>query len=158
MRLQGDWREQDVVQCGAFNMTADRRWALQVALVGRLEGLLAGQGINGADVVVFDHVPSEPPRLHVRIDGFAAFPRPLAVGRRALHTFTVHVFDENTGAETSIGTKEIARLQAIADLGLMDWVPLSGATAIQHVSSYSAPDENPLTQHGVSKFTTYIGE
>lgn len=138
-------------------MTIEQRWPLQEAIYARLIDALSGQGVNGADIPVFDHVPHQPPRLHVRIDGFGLLPGRTSNGRRARHAFIVHVFDENTGSETSLGSKEIARLQAIIVNALDDWPPLNGATGIKHISSNSAPDEDELTQHGVSRFSTHIG-
>lgn len=138
-------------------MTVSQRWPLQQAVWARLSAELAGQGVDGTDVPVFDHVPASPPRLHVRIDGFGVVPGPTNNGRRARHDFIVHVFDENSGPETGSGTAEIARLQPIIVAALEDWAPLNGATGIKHISTNSAPDEDPLTQHGISRFSTQIG-
>lgn len=138
-------------------MTIAHRWPLQQAVYARLVAQLVGEGLDGADVPVFDHVPSEPPRLHIRIDGFGVFPGPSSNGKRARHDFSVHIFDDNTGADTGAGSAEIARLQPIVVGALEDWFPLVGATGITHISSNSAADEDPLTQHAVSRFSTHIG-
>lgn len=139
-------------------MTIGQSWPLQQAVFARLVEALAGQGIDGADVPVFDHVPQDPARLHVRIDGFFLVPGSVKAGRRGLHRFTVHVFDDQTGARTGAGREQVARLQALAVAALEDWPPFPGATAIEHLQSESAPDAEPATQHGVSRFQTYIGE
>ena len=139
-------------------MTIEQRWPLQQAVFQRLTDALAGQGISGADVPVFDHVPQGAvARLHVRIDGFSIVPGSADNGRRARHDFMVHVFDDNRGDQRSAGLEQVARLQAIVVNALEDWPPLNGATGIKHLSSNSAPDEDELTQHGVSRFSTHIG-
>lgn len=138
-------------------MTVSQRWPLQQAVHAKLTSALLGEGLGGANVPVFDHVPNDPPRLHVRIDGFGVIPGPSHNGRRARHMFMVHVFDENTGADTGTGTIEIARLQAVIVAALDEWPPFEGATGIEHISSNSADDNDPLTQHGVSRFSTQIG-
>lgn len=138
-------------------MTVAQRWPLQTAVYARLVAQLAGEGIEGTDVPVFDHVPANPPRLHVRIDGFSIIPGSASNGRRARHDFSVHVFDDNTGTETGAGMEEVARLQPIVVAALEDWSPLVGATGITHISSNSAEDSDPMTQHAVSRFSTHIG-
>ena len=138
-------------------MTVLQRWPLQQAVYARLVAQLAGQGGGGSDIPVFDHVPRNPPRLHVRIDSFAVVPGSTANGARARHDFSVHVFDDNTGADTGAGMAEIARLQPIVVAALEDWSPLVGATGITHIISFSASDNDPLSQHGISRFSTQIG-
>lgn len=138
-------------------MTIAQRWSLQQAVYARLVAQLSEQGVDGADVPVFDHVPAKPPRLHVRIDGFSIVPGSTSNNRRARHDFSVHVFDDNTGADTGTGMAEVARLQPLVVAALEDWPPLVGATGIRHISSNSAADEDPLTQHVVSRFSTHIG-
>lgn len=139
-------------------MTVAQSWPLQQAVFSRLVEALAGQGIGGAAVPVFDHVPPKPPRLHVRIDGFFILPGDVKSRRRAQHRFIVHVFDDQTGDDTGAGREQVARLQPIVVAALEHWSPFPGATAIEHVSSESAPDEDPAMQHGLSRFRTYIGE
>ncbi len=138
-------------------MTITQCWPLQQAVYARLVAALAGRGIDGVDVPVFDHVPSQPPRLHVRIDGFGVIPGTTSNGRRARHDFSVHVFDDNTGVETGAGRAEVARLQPLIVETLEDWPPLTGATGISHISSTSAADDDALTPHVVSRFSTQIG-
>lgn len=137
-------------------MSVEHRWTLQQAIWARLTDALSGQGIDGADVPVFDHVPTNPPRLHVRIDGFGAFPGGSSNSRQSRHDFSVHVFDDSTGADTGAGAQEVARLQPIVVAALEDWPPINGATGITHIRSNSAEDEDPLTQHGISRFSTII--
>lgn len=138
-------------------MTVQQQWPLQQAIYERLTQSLAGKGLSGADVPVFDHVPASPPRLHVRIDGFGVIPGSTNNGKRSRHDFSVHIFDDNTGGETGAGTAEVKRLQALIVTALDDWSPFEGATAIRHIQTNSAPDEDPLTEHGVSRFSTNIG-
>lgn len=139
-------------------MSVNERWPLQKAVYQRLTAALQGAGVSGEDVPVFDHVPQGiSDRLHVRIDGFSVSPGAANNGRRARHNFLVHVFDDNKGGQRGAGQEEIARLQAIVVNALDDWPPLNGATGIKHISSNSAPDEDELTQHGVSRFSTHIG-
>ena len=138
-------------------MTVRHQWPLQQAVYRKLVEVLSGQGIDGADIPIFDHVPNDPPRLHLRIDGFSVLPSETANGDRAFHQFSVHIFDDNTGENTGAGTAEIARLQSVVVGALTDWTPIDGATGLRHHSSYSAADENPLVQHGISKFSTFIG-
>ena len=138
-------------------MTVARQWQLQQAVYGRLAAELVGQGVNGEDVPVYDHIPSDPLRLHVRIDGFSVIPGSASNGHRARHDFSVHVFDDNTGIDTGTGTAEIARIQPIVVAALEDWSPLVGATGITHISSNSAAGEGQLTRQGISRFSTQIG-
>lgn len=139
-------------------MSIEQRWPLQIAVYQKLTAALSGQGIAGEDVQVFDHVPQDlSDRLHVRIDGFSISPGRADNGRRARHNFMVHVFDDNKGGQRGAGQEQVARLQAIIVNALEDWPPLNGATGIKHLSSNSAPDEDELTQHGVSRFSTHIG-
>lgn len=139
-------------------MTIHHQWPLQQAVWARLEQALVGQGIGGVDVEVFDHVPADPDRLHARIDGFQLVPHDTKAGRRALHEFNVHVFDDNTGQNTGLGTKEVARLQSLVVASLEEWSPLPGATGIKHISSNSAADNEPLSLHRISRFSTSIGD
>ncbi|MEP4195980.1 MAG: hypothetical protein ABJL99_10135 [Aliishimia sp.] len=138
-------------------MSIDQRWPLQQAVFARLSERLVSEGLNGEDVPVFDHVPSHAPRLHVRIDGFSIVPGTTGKGRRDKHQFLAHVFDDNTGDMTGVGTGEIARLQTIVVGALEDWSPLNGATGITHIRTNSAQYEDPLSQHGISRFSTMIG-
>ncbi|WP_299686690.1 hypothetical protein [uncultured Tateyamaria sp.] len=139
-------------------MTIQQQWPLQQAVWQRLTDALMGQGIGGADVPVFDHVPREPERLHVRIDGFLVVPHATKAGRRGRHEFSVHVFDDSTGDVTGRGGENVARLQPIVVAALEDWFPLPGATGIEHISSNSAADDDPLNQHRISRFSTHIGD
>lgn len=138
-------------------MTLAQRWPLQKAIHARLVARLAGQGIDGADVPVFDHVPFEPPRLHVRLDGFTVTPGPASNGHRARHEFRVHVFDDNTGPATGAGSREVAGLCPIVVGALADWSPLTGATGITHIATTSAAHTDPLSAHALSRFFTHIG-
>lgn len=132
-----------------------RQWDLQQAIFARLSAALAGQGVGGADVAVFDHIPQDPDRLHVRIDAFRVVPGGTRAGRTDQHSFSVHVFDDNTGDATGAGRAEIARLLPLVVDALEDWQPFEGATAVQLITIDSAPDA--ASQGGVCKFQTMIG-
>jgi hypothetical protein len=137
-------------------MAVRHEWLLQQAVYQVLTAALVGQAIDGDDVPVFDHVPADPPRLHLRIDGFGVVPGDASNDDRARHEFRVHIFDENTGDQTGGGNKEVMRLQAIVVAALEDWPPITGATGIMHLSSNSAADDSPQTRHRFSRFSTQI--
>lgn len=140
-------------------MSISKAWDLQQAVYARLVAQLTGQGPGGVDVPVFDHAPSDPPRMHVRIDGFNVVQRQLKANK-TLHAFNVHVFDRPTD-QTSIarGQKEAKQLQQTIVAALHDWQPSSAisASAIRHSSSDIQADEDGLTQHAISRFETFIG-
>lgn len=140
-------------------MSISRQWELQQAIHAQLTAELAGEGPGATDVDVFDHVPREPDRLHVRIDGFGASRR-LIKGDKTLHEFLVHVFDKpTTEASSGRGQKTVRQLQAVIVAALDDWVPaVTGATAIRHLGSDAVPDQDGLTAHAVSRFQIYMSE
>lgn len=149
-------------------MSAQQRWELQQAIYARLTAQLAGQGPGGANVTVYDHVPADPPRIHVRIDGFNIVQRQIKANK-TLHGFNVHVFDRPTSESGSArGQMTVAVLQEKIIAALHDWVPLNGsvspvvavtgASAIRHDDSFVAPDEDGLTQHAASRFQVYISQ
>lgn len=140
-------------------MSAQQGWPLQQAIYARLVAQLAGQGPGGADVPVYDHVPADPPRVHVRIDGFTADQRPIKCDS-TLHAFTVHVFDRPTSESGAArGMKTVRELQQTIVAALHQWNPsVTGASAIRHSGSFTAPDEDGLTAHAASRFNVFVGE
>jgi len=136
-------------------MSFSQRSALQSAVYGRLVSQLAGAGTGQSDVPVFDHVPSNPSRLHIRVEGWFYIPSDRKGGTMGRHRFRVKVFDENTGANTSRGMDEVTRLQTIVVAALENWSPITGATAIELLGSEDAPDdETGLIASAVCQFST----
>lgn len=149
-------------------MSVQRRWEIQQAIYSRLTAELAGQGPGGANVTVYDHAPADPPRVHVRIDGFNVVQRPIKSDKTLL-AFNVHIFDRPTTQSTSArGQKTAAELQEKVVAALHNWLPIDpsaspsapvlGASAIRHSDSSSAPDDDGLTQHAISRFSVYIAQ
>lgn len=138
-------------------MSGQLAWELQQAVYTRLAAQLAGLGPGGADVEVFDHVPSNPPRVHCRIDGFNIVQRQIKADK-TLQGFNVHIFDRpTTGTTAARGQKTTKILQERVVAALHDWTPaFSGAGMIQHNNSDILPDEDGLTQHGLSRFLVYL--
>lgn len=139
-------------------MSVSVSWPLQQAIYSRLTAQLAGQGPAGSSVSVYDYVPSSPPRVHVRIDGFNANQRPIKADKTQ-HYFSVHVFDRPTSdSDAGRGQKTAKVLQQTIVAALHDWKPsVTGASEIRHVESFIAPDEDGLTQHAASRFSVHIG-
>lgn len=138
-------------------MSVSVSWPLQQAIYTRLVAQLAGQGPNGSDVAVYDHVPADPTRVHVRIDGFNAVQRPLK-SDKTQHFFFVHVFDRPTGGDDSgRGQKTAKVLRQTIVAALHDWNPsVTGASKIRHEQSTIETDEDGLTQHAFSRFNVHI--
>lgn len=138
-------------------MSAQQRWELQQAVYDRLTAQLAGDGPDGADVTVYDHVPADPSRVHARIDGFNIVQRPIK-SDKTLYGFNVHVFDRPTDQSSAArGQKTVAELQEKVVTALHGWLPgVTGASAIRHDTSDVMPDEDGLTQHALSRFTIHI--
>lgn len=139
-------------------MSAQQRWELQQAVYDRLTAQLAGQGPDGADVTVYDHVPEGPSRVHARIDGFNIVQRPIK-SNKTRYAFNVHVFDRpTTQSSAARGQKTVAGLQETIISALHGWLPaVTGASHIRHDTSDVMPDEDGLTQHALSRFTLFIG-
>lgn len=139
-------------------MTVSQSWAFQQALHTRLEAQLAGQGPAGADVTVYDHVPTSPARVHCRIDGFNAVQRPWKADKTE-HFFSVHVFDKPTSeTATAQGQKTVKVLQQTIVAALHLWDPsVTGASPVKHQGSEIVPDDDALTQHALSRFSVHIG-
>jgi hypothetical protein len=147
-------------------MTIQNRWELQEALIARLEAALAGQGFPPDDPedeigdvpVIVDITESKVP-LFVRIDGFAVLQGAGGAGHIDRHSFIAHVFCVNTPSDSDLivdGGKEVARIQSLVVSALDGWEPLTGASGIEHISTADAPDEDPATHHGISKFKVMI--
>lgn len=147
-------------------MTVQKRWDLQKALVVQLEGSLAEQAIPSDDpdvltgnVPVETDVTEDDHQLFVRLDSFGLLQGGGGAGHIDRHTFMAHVFCDNTASDSDIivdGAEEVARIQALVVDALEGWEPLEGASGIEHISSTDAPDEDPTTHHGVSRFKVMI--
>ncbi|XAT57850.1 hypothetical protein GN241_11050 [Rhodobacteraceae bacterium IMCC1335] len=147
-------------------MTIHNRWELQKALIARLEEALENQAFppddpddeTGDVPVVVDITEGNHP-LFVRIDGFGVLQGASGAGHIDRHTFMAHVFCVNTPSDSDLivdGGKEVARIQSLVVSALDGWEPLTGASGIEHISTADAPDEDPATHHGVSKFKVMI--
>lgn len=139
-------------------MTAARAWATQQAIYARLTAQLASQGPDSSDVEVFDHVPSNPARVHCRIDGFNIVQLPIKCDNTK-HFFSVHIFDRpESESGAGRGQKTVKELQQTVIAALHDWLPsVTGASEVRHIDSFIAPDEDGLTQHAASRFSVHIG-
>ena len=140
-------------------MSAQQGWALHQAVYARLGAQLAGQGPNGTNIEVFDHVPENPARVHCRIDGFNMLQRQIKANKTR-HFFIVHLFDRpTTQGGAARGQKTVKQLQQTVIAALHGWLPsVTGASAVRHEDSDIAPDEDGLTQHALSRFSIYIGD
>ena len=147
-------------------MTIQNRWDLQAALVAHLEAALVEKAIppddpdeKTGDVPVETDVTEADHQLFVRLDGFGVLQGGGGAGHIDRHTFMAHVFcvDTATGSDIIVdGAKEVARIQSLVVDALDCWEPLKGASGIEHISSNDAPDEDPKTHHGVSRFKVMI--
>ena len=146
-------------------MTVQKRWDLQNALVEHLSGVLAGQAMppddpneQAGDVPVETDITDVSHPLFVRLDGFGVLQGGGGAGHIDRHRFMAHVFcmDANGSDIFVDGAQEVARIQALMVSALDGWEPLEGASGIEHISSNDAPDEDPATHHGVSRFKVMI--
>lgn len=139
-------------------MTAGQSWNVQQAIHARLTAQLVGQGPGASDVVVFDHVPADPARVHCRIDGFNIVQRQIKCDSTQ-NFFSVHVFDRpESESGAGRGQKTVKVLQQTVIAALHNWLPsVTGASEVRHEDSFIAPDEDGLTQHASSRFSVHIG-
>lgn len=147
-------------------MTIHQRWELQAALVAHLQASLAGQAVppddpeeDAGDVPVLTEITEDPHQLFVRLDGFGVLQGGGGAGHLDRHTFMAHVFCVDTADDSDVivdGAEEVARIQALVVSALDGWEPLEGASGIEHISSNDAPDDDPATHHGVSRFKVMI--
>lgn len=147
-------------------MTVQKRWELQAALVAHLEGVLVGKAIPPDDpdeaagnVPVETDITEGGQQLFVRLDGFGVLQGGGGAGHIDRHTFMAHVFcgDTATDSDTIVdGAEQVARIQSLVVAALDGWEPLEGASGIEHISSNDAPDDDPRTHHGVSRFKVMI--
>jgi len=146
-------------------MSVHKRWELQKALTAHLTAALANEGLPDADgdptgIPVETDVLETNPQLFVRLDGFTVLQGAGgSAGHIDRHTFMAHVFCADTADSSDDivdGEEEVARVQSLVVGALEDWEPLEGASGIEHISSSDAPDDDPATQHGVSRFKVMI--
>ena len=147
-------------------MTIQKRWDLQEALVAHLAVALTGKAIppedpelEAGDVPVETDVTEADHQLFVRLDGFGVLQGGGGAGHLDRHTFMAHVscVDSASGSDVIVdGAEQVARIQALVVSALDGWEPLEGASGIEHISSNDAPDDDPNTHHGVSRFKVMI--
>lgn len=127
--------------------------ALQAAVYAQLVPAMAGQGADGGDVPVYDHIPVNPPRYQLRLDEFSFRPGDDKRAGRWRHRFAVHVFT----AEVE-GRSEAGRLHGRVLAALRNWQPLSRATPLTLLEGYSAAADAARAVHEIIRFQTIIGE
>lgn len=130
---------------------AEQGLALQTAVYGQLVAAMAGEGVSGADVPVFDHIPINPPKYQLRIDEFSYRPGGVKRRNRWEHRFAVHVF-----ARDVEGRAEAVRLHGLILDALAEWAPIPGATALDLRSGDSAPNDTANAVHEIIRFQTII--
>lgn len=138
-------------------MTVSQSWAFQQALYARLAAQLAGQGPGGTDVAVFDHVPEDPARLHVRIDADNIVQRPIKCDKTQ-HFFSVATFDKPTDESgAGRGMKTAKLLQQTIVAALHGWSPgVTGASKVRHEATNPVGEPNGLTSGFTSRFYVHI--
>ncbi|MEL6980671.1 MAG: hypothetical protein AAGM38_18680 [Pseudomonadota bacterium] len=137
-------------------MTLARAQDLQAAVYSRLATALATAGVGGVAVPIFDHIAQDPPRLHVRLDGFSVDPMELRGATRiATHSFTAHVFDR-PGEAGPRGQSESKRLLGLIEAALQDWRPLSGGGPLTLFGAFVEPDPDGVTIHAAATFTVTL--
>lgn len=101
--------------------------AIQAPLVTLARAALVGQAPGGGDVPIFDHVPEDADRMHVRFEGEQAVRYPMK-GVRLAYNFAFHVFDHGRrGGDIARGLSEVKRLAVLIAAALDGQTP-SGVT------------------------------
>lgn len=139
-------------------MTLSKAVALQTAVYERLMAALATAGPGGAAIPVYDHVPQDPDRYHVRLDGFDVYDRSPRSGLRlGEHVFEAHVFDR-PGETGGRGQLEVKRILALIDAALARWRPIAGDGLIELDNSTIDPEPDGATMHGRATYTVWLGD
>lgn len=126
------------------------QWDLQRWLFSALTTALAGQGEAGADIAVFDSVPSaaelDGARFHCRIDmiglGFLDVKGADVVEDEI--RFMIHIFDRPVAAGQSRGRRDALRLIGLAKTAIRGQQPtgLEGAIRVQREEVLAGEDAN----------------
>jgi hypothetical protein len=129
-------------------MTMERAWPLQIAVVGRINA--------ASSLPVHTEVPEDPPKNYVRIDGFTGFELDTYKNYDQMqHSFTVHVFQQDTG-DLGLVRQELAAIHAALIAEKLD-----GAASKLRIESTTA-DFDPeagggQTAHANTRYSTRIG-
>lgn len=132
-------------------MTVASMWTLQQAVYTAVAAAVP-------TLTVLDHVAVDPPRLHVRIDGFtmtAANPKNCET---VDHRFLVHVFDSPAdGDRTAYGQKTVKQTLSTIHAALHRVsLGVTGAWRPEHEDTFIDTDEDGSTIHGVARYVVTI--
>lgn len=129
-------------------------WAVQQWAYAALTAALAGAGEAGADVAVYDHIPTADTlggdRFYVRIDMHGVDYQPLRSPRSVggVCAFSVHVFDAPIEGAASRGRRETFRLMEMIQTALEGARPVAGGSPIAVASIAILDDEEAEMVHG----------
>ena len=105
-------------------------------------------------LTVYDHVPTDPPEEHIRIDGFNLVDDSTKNGERGRHSFMVHHFLRPGLGAAQRGMKRGKEKIAAIHAALMASSPAGGT--LDHEEMGAAPDMDGATAHVWSRYSVIL--